>query len=81
MLDARGHVSNHKLPADVPPVLDASDYRSFTGALQYLTITRLDIADAVQQVCLHMHDPQEPHLCRCASCPVGVKVVWILCRG
>jgi hypothetical protein len=29
------------------------------GALQYLTFTRPDFAYAVQQVCLHMH---EPHL-------------------
>lgn len=29
--------------------------------LQYLTFTRLDIAYAVQQACLHMHDPREPH--------------------
>jgi hypothetical protein len=30
--------------------------------LQYLTFTRPDIAYAVQQVCLHMHDPRESHL-------------------
>jgi hypothetical protein len=30
--------------------------------LQYLTFTRSDIAYAVQQVCLHMHDPHESHL-------------------
>ena len=41
---------------------DATDFRSLAGALQYLTFTRLDIAYAVQQVCLHMHDPREPHL-------------------
>ncbi|GJX78312.1 ribonuclease H-like domain-containing protein [Tanacetum coccineum] len=33
-----------------------------TGALQYLTFTRPDISYAVQQVCLFMHDPREPHL-------------------
>jgi hypothetical protein len=27
-----------------------------------MTFTRPDIAYAVQQVCLHMHDPREPHL-------------------
>jgi hypothetical protein len=27
-----------------------------------LTFTRLDIAYAMQQICLHMHDPREPHL-------------------
>jgi hypothetical protein len=30
--------------------------------IQYLTFTRPDIAYAVQQICLHMHDPREPHL-------------------
>nr|GEZ37003.1 ribonuclease H-like domain-containing protein [Tanacetum cinerariifolium] len=30
--------------------------------LQYLTFTRPDIFYAAQQICLHMHDPREPHL-------------------
>jgi hypothetical protein len=47
---------------DEPPVADATSYRSLTSALQYLTFSRPDIAYAVQQVCLHMHTPQEPHL-------------------
>jgi len=47
---------------DGDPVEDASQYRSLAGALQYLTLTRPDIAYAVQQVCLFMHDPREPHL-------------------
>jgi hypothetical protein len=41
-----------------PPVEDASQFRSITGALQYLTFTRHDIAYVVQQICLHMHDPR-----------------------
>jgi hypothetical protein len=45
-----------------PPVADASQFWSIVGALQYLTFTRLDIAYAVQQICLHMHDPRELHL-------------------
>jgi hypothetical protein len=45
-----------------PPIADASQFQSITKALQYLTFTRPDIAYAVQQICLHMHDPQEPHL-------------------
>jgi hypothetical protein len=45
-----------------PPVEDTSQFRSITGALQYLTFTRSDIAYAVQQICLHMHDPRESHL-------------------
>ena len=48
--------------AEGAPVSDATDFRSLAGALQYLTFTRPDIAYAVQQVCLHMHDPREPHL-------------------
>jgi hypothetical protein len=44
------------------PVSDPTAYRSLAGALQYLIFTKIDIAYAVQQVCLHMHDPREPHL-------------------
>ncbi|KAK1648574.1 hypothetical protein QYE76_066379 [Lolium multiflorum] len=52
-----------KLPADDGPLLaDPTEYCSFAGALQYLTLTRLDIAHAVQQACLYMHAPREPHL-------------------
>nr|GEX74840.1 ribonuclease H-like domain-containing protein [Tanacetum cinerariifolium] len=32
------------------------------GGLKYLTLTRSDTSYAVQQVCLYMHDPREPHL-------------------
>lgn len=52
-----------KLSADAgPPVQDAIAFRSLAGALQYLTFTRPDISYAVQQICLHMHDPRERHL-------------------
>jgi hypothetical protein len=44
------------------PIADATSYPSLTGALQYLTFSRPDIAYVVQQVCLHMHTPREPHL-------------------
>jgi hypothetical protein len=33
---------------------------SLTGALQYLTFMGLDIAQAVQQICLYMLDLREP---------------------
>jgi hypothetical protein len=45
-----------------PPIEDVSQFWSIAGALQYLTFTRPDIAYAMQQICLHMHDPREPHL-------------------
>jgi hypothetical protein len=43
------------------PVADPLD-RSLASALQYLTLTRPDLTYVVQQVCLFMHDPREPHL-------------------
>ncbi|KAJ9548832.1 hypothetical protein OSB04_021375 [Centaurea solstitialis] len=51
-----------KLAVDGEPVSDPTLYRSLAGALQNLTFTRPDIAYAVQQVCLFMHDPRLPHL-------------------
>jgi hypothetical protein len=45
-----------------PPVADLTHFRSLTGALLYLTFTHPDIAYVVQLICLHMHDPREPHL-------------------
>jgi hypothetical protein len=46
---------------DEPSVADAAVYRSLTGALQYLTFSRPDIAYVIQHVCLYMHTPREPH--------------------
>jgi hypothetical protein len=51
-----------KLSTDGSPVADSTQYRSLAGALQYLTFTRSDITYVVQQICLYMHDPREPHL-------------------
>lgn len=53
---------NPKLSADGPPRSDPFDFRSLASTLQYITFTGPDIAYDVQQVCLHMHDPREPHL-------------------
>ncbi|KAJ9558576.1 hypothetical protein OSB04_013190 [Centaurea solstitialis] len=52
---------NRKLDESGPPMSDPTLYRSLVGALQYLTFTRPDITFAVQQICLYMHDPREPH--------------------
>ncbi|XP_039778621.1 uncharacterized mitochondrial protein AtMg00810-like [Panicum virgatum] len=51
------------------PVHDPMLYRSSIGALQYLTLTRSDLTYAVQQACLHMHDPMDVH---------WILVKWIL---
>ncbi|GJZ07879.1 ribonuclease H-like domain-containing protein [Tanacetum coccineum] len=51
-----------KIGPEGSPVTDPTLYRSLTGALQYLTFTRPDLSYAVQQLCLYMHDPREPHL-------------------
>ncbi|GJS40205.1 ribonuclease H-like domain-containing protein [Tanacetum coccineum] len=50
-----------KLVRDGDSICDPTLYRSLTSSLQYLTFTRPDILYAVQQVCLYMHDPGEPH--------------------
>jgi hypothetical protein len=54
--------THSKLSLNGVTVVDPTYYRSIASALQYLTFTRPDIAYAVQQVCLYMHDPREPHL-------------------
>ncbi|GKC90604.1 ribonuclease H-like domain-containing protein, partial [Tanacetum coccineum] len=51
-----------KLGSDGDPISNPTLYRSLVGGLQYLTFTRPNISYAVQQVCLYMHDPREPHL-------------------
>ncbi|GKC11937.1 ribonuclease H-like domain-containing protein, partial [Tanacetum coccineum] len=43
------------------PVSNPTLYRSLAGSLQYLTFTHSDIFYAMQQVCLCMHDPRDPH--------------------
>jgi hypothetical protein len=43
-------------------VSDPSTYWSIVDALQYLTLTRPNLSYDVQQVCLYMHTPREPHL-------------------
>nr|GEV87029.1 ribonuclease H-like domain-containing protein [Tanacetum cinerariifolium] len=40
---------------------DLSSLNYFLGSLQYLTFTRPDISYDVQQICLYMHDPRDPH--------------------
>ena len=65
------HCNSSPTPIDTKPKLsaahddpfdDPTKYRQLAGALQYLTFTRPDISYAVQQVCLHMHDPRIDHM-------------------
>ncbi|GJZ64080.1 ribonuclease H-like domain-containing protein [Tanacetum coccineum] len=44
------------------PISDPTLYRSLASGLQYLTFTRPNLSYVVQQICLYMHDPWEPHL-------------------
>lgn len=50
-----------KFDGSGPPIVDPMLYRSFVGALQYLTFTRPNITYVIQQVCLYRHNPREPH--------------------
>ena len=40
---------------------DATNYRSVVRALQYLTLTRLDISYSVNKVCQYLHAPTTIH--------------------
>lgn len=63
--------SNSKLFAfDSNSMEDPTLYRSTVGSLQYLLITRLDLAFSVNRVCQFMHYPHISH---------WQAVKWILC--
>ncbi|KAI0493731.1 hypothetical protein KFK09_023855 [Dendrobium nobile] len=54
-----------KLPPDFSPENSLSDpqlYRKITGSLQYLTLTRPDIAYSVNLLSQHMHQPMPQHI-------------------
>ncbi|KAL5579769.1 hypothetical protein UlMin_012211 [Ulmus minor] len=55
-------VSSLKLTAtDGDPVPNVTKYRSIVGALQYITITRPEIAYCVNRVCQFMQKPLDHH--------------------
>jgi hypothetical protein len=59
---SRTHVDTEsKLGDKGDPVSDPKLYWCLAGSLQYLTFTRPDISYVLQQICLFMHDPREPH--------------------
>jgi histone deacetylase 1/2 len=41
--------------------VDATEYRSIVGGLQYLTITRPVISYAVNRVCQYLHAPRDTY--------------------
>lgn len=43
------------------PVVNAQFYRSVAGALQYVTVTRPELAFSVNKVCHFMQNPLESH--------------------
>ncbi|KAF5813059.1 putative RNA-directed DNA polymerase [Helianthus annuus] len=55
------HTSHVLLPDDSPLLDDPSRYRQTVGALQYATLSRPDIAFAVNKACQFMHAPTENH--------------------
>jgi len=55
-------ISSSRLSKDgLSHVFDPTTYRVIVGALQYITLTRLEIASFVNKVCQYMQAPQEHH--------------------
>ncbi|GJZ70366.1 retrotransposon protein, putative, ty1-copia subclass [Tanacetum coccineum] len=71
-----------KLRPEGSPVTDPTLYHSLAGLLQYLTFTRPDLSYAVQQLCLYMRDPREPHINamkRVLCCPATRRSTFGYC--
>jgi hypothetical protein len=57
--------TSEKLSAHVGELLgpvDATHYRNIVGGLQYLTLTRPDLAFSINKVCQYLHAPTTLHL-------------------
>nr|XP_043629864.1 receptor like protein kinase S.2-like [Erigeron canadensis] len=59
LLEKAGHSGSK--PNDSLIFFDPVKYRQLVGALQYATLSRLDITFAVNRVCQFMHSPTENH--------------------
>jgi hypothetical protein len=51
----------HNLRRNDPILVDATNYRSIVGALQYITLSRPDLTHAINMVCQFMHQPGTSH--------------------
>ena len=56
-----GAVGKNLSKFDGDPMADVTHYRSVVGALQYVTLTRPDIAFAVNKACQFMQQPTTIH--------------------
>ncbi|RVW65072.1 Retrovirus-related Pol polyprotein from transposon RE1 [Vitis vinifera] len=54
-------IVSQRLSSEGPPFADPTLYRFLVGALQYLTITRPDLAHSVNSVSQFLHAPTEVH--------------------
>jgi len=50
-----------KIEGEALGLEDSTRYRSIVGALQYLTLTRPDLAFSVNKVCQFLHEPTTVH--------------------
>ncbi|PKU83709.1 Retrovirus-related Pol polyprotein from transposon TNT 1-94 [Dendrobium catenatum] len=55
-------IKSKQQPPDLQLLPDSATYRRIAGSLQYLSITRPDIAFATNQICQHMHQPTNSDL-------------------
>ncbi|PKU82870.1 Retrovirus-related Pol polyprotein from transposon TNT 1-94 [Dendrobium catenatum] len=55
-------IKSKQQPSDLQLLPDPTIYRRTAGSLQYLSITRPDIAFATNQICQHMHQPTNSDL-------------------
>ncbi|KAJ9568075.1 hypothetical protein OSB04_004041 [Centaurea solstitialis] len=54
-------ISDHLTTTNGTPLPDPKNYRSFVGGLQYLSLTRPDVAFAVNKLSQFMHRPTDIH--------------------
>lgn len=66
------HTKLSKFEGNVLP--DLTFYLSIVGALQYLMLTRLEIAFAINEVCQFMHKPMDIHWTKCLNASLGLHV-------